>query len=218
MNIKNDFIPLGRPNRPNRKIQVKKVCVHYVGNTGTTAQQNADYFKNVSPEVSSNFVVGLQGEIICTIPDGEMCYCASNNNANHIHIETCHPTSLGKFNDVTEQALAELVSFLVKKYSLDIDKDVVRHFDLTGKCCPNWYVNNPAEWVRLKARFKAAYDGSTPASVGDMVKVIGTNYATGQNIPAWVKSRAYKVAQVKPDRVLLSPINSWVLIKDIERV
>lgn len=54
-------------------------------------------------------------------------------------------------------------------------------------------------------------------AVGDTIRIKGSTYATGQNIPAWVKSRVYKVAQVKSDRVLLAQINSWVLIKDIER-
>lgn len=52
--------------------------------------------------------------------------------------------------------------------------------------------------------------------VGSRVKIVGSNYATGQHIPLWVKLRTHTVYQVKPDRVLLKEIMSWVFIKDIK--
>lgn len=53
---------------------------------------------------------------------------------------------------------------------------------------------------------------------GDRVKIIGTNYATGQKVPLWVKLRTFTISQVKTDRVLLKEIQSWVYIKDIKKV
>lgn len=57
--------------------------------------------------------------------------------------------------------------------------------------------------------------------VGDMVKITGSTYATGQNIPAWVKAQIHGVSQIKDDRALLGAnggICSWLLIKDIVKV
>ena len=47
---------------------VRNIVIHYVGNPGTTAQQNRDYYASRSSEVSSHFVIGLKGEIIQCIP------------------------------------------------------------------------------------------------------------------------------------------------------
>jgi N-acetylmuramoyl-L-alanine amidase len=54
--------------------------------------------------------------------------------------------------------------------------------------------------------------------VGDKVKIksSATHYATGQNIPSWVKGKTYTIMQVKTDRVLLKEIMSWVYKKDVE--
>ena len=41
---------------------VRNIVIHYVGNPGTTAQQNRDYYASRSSEVSSHFVIGLKGE------------------------------------------------------------------------------------------------------------------------------------------------------------
>lgn len=57
----------------------------------------------------------------------------------------------------------------------------------------------------------------TPAkvNVGDRVKITGTNYATGQRVPAWVKLRKYTVSKLQDGKALLKEISSWVYIKDI---
>lgn len=45
---------------------INGVVVHYTANPGSTAQQNRDYFENLkdthTTKVSSNFVIGLEGE------------------------------------------------------------------------------------------------------------------------------------------------------------
>jgi len=55
-------------------------------------------------------------------------------------------------------------------------------------------------------------------AVGQKVKIkqSAQKYATGQNIPNWVKGKTYTIQQVKSDRVLLKEIVSWVKITDIE--
>jgi TusA-related sulfurtransferase len=52
--------------------------------------------------------------------------------------------------------------------------------------------------------------------IGSKVKVIGTKYATGQNIPAFVKKNTYTVQQIDSNKVLLKEIISWVYVKDIQ--
>lgn len=52
---------------------------------------------------------------------------------------------------------------------------------------------------------------------GSLVKIIGTNYATGQTIPLWVKLRTHTVLELSPDgtKVHLKEINSWLFTKDV---
>lgn len=73
-----------------------------------------------------------------------------------------------------------------------------------------------AEVKSANAALKKA--SSTSMKVGSKVKIIGTNYATGQKIPGWVKDRTHVVSQLKPDKALLghpNGINSWVNTKDL---
>ena len=50
---------------------------------------------------------------------------------------------------------------------------------------------------------------------GDIVKIKGSKYATGQRIPMWVKLKKHTVKSVNRKKALLKEINSWVYINDI---
>ena len=56
---------------------------------------------------------------------------------------------------------------------------------------------------------------SATISVGSRVKIIGSNYATGQVIPAWVKNNVYTVQQISGNKALIKEITSWVYISDL---
>ena len=142
-------------SRPQTALDaVNGVVIHYVGNTGSTAKQNRDYFEDLATthttSASSHFVVGLRGEIIQCIPLNEIAYASRHRNADTISIEVCHPTDEGWFNQDTYDAVIALTAWLVVEYDLEID-DVIRHYDVTGKECPKYYVDNEDAWERLKA-------------------------------------------------------------------
>ena len=50
---------------------------------------------------------------------------------------------------------------------------------------------------------------------GDIVKIKGSKYATGQKIPMWVKLKKHTVKSVSGNKALLKEINSWVYIADL---
>ena len=56
----------------------------------------------------------------------------------------------------------------------------------------------------------------TTAKAGDTVKITGSKYATGQNIPFWVKLKSHTVKLISGNRALLKEINSWVYIADLK--
>ena len=58
----------------------------------------------------------------------------------------------------------------------------------------------------------------TSIKAGDTVKITGKKYATGQNIPVWVKLRKHTVKSVNGNKALLAEINSWVYTADLSLV
>ena len=64
---------------------------------------------------------------------------------------------------------------------------------------------------------KPSEDKPTAATVraGDIVKIKGSKYATGQNIPSWVKLKSHTVKSVNGNKALLKEINSWVYTVDL---
>lgn len=142
--------PYSRPGTPLE--EVNGVVVHYVGNPGTTAAQNRSYFAGLARSgeayASSHFVIGLDGEIVQCVPLDEIAYCSSERNVDTISIECCHPDEEGKFNDATYQSLLRLVRWLQEEFHLD-DAQVIRHYDVTGKECPLYYVRHPDAWAQF---------------------------------------------------------------------
>ena len=71
------------------------VVIHYVGNPGSSAQGNHDYYTNPDSGVSSHFVVGLDGEIIQCIPLDEKSSASNDRNHDTISIEVCDCLAFG---------------------------------------------------------------------------------------------------------------------------
>lgn len=141
-----------RPQIPLEKIT--KIAVHYIGNPNTSALANRNYFNSLANThttyASSHYIVGLDGEIIQCIPENEIAYCTNQANNYSISIENCHPKADGKFTDETLKSLIELCADLCKRYNLNPQKDIIRHFDVTGKQCPLYWVNHPMEFLNFK--------------------------------------------------------------------
>lgn len=153
--ITQDLLTVNEYSRPGTELKnVDGIVVHYVGNAGTTAQQNRNYFESLSTtgetSASSHFVIGLEGEIIQCVPLNEIAYASNDRNADTISIECCHPGEDGQFSDATYRSLIRLLRLLCDEYNLKAD-DIIRHYDVTGKECPIYYVKNPDAWEKLKA-------------------------------------------------------------------
>ena len=59
---------------------------------------------------------------------------------------------------------------------------------------------------------------TTEIGIGAKVQIVGDRYATGETVPLWVRESRYTIAQVKGDRALVQPVNSWVYTKDLSLV
>lgn len=157
--IKNYLTP-NEYSRPGKELkEVNAIVVHYVGNPGTTAAQNRSYFENLkdthATSASSHYIIGMEGEIIQCVPLNEISYASNNRNKDTIAIECCHPDETGQFTTATYKSLVKLVAALCRTYDLDPETGIIRHYDVTGKYCPLYYVNHEDEWYGFKLDVKA---------------------------------------------------------------
>jgi N-acetylmuramoyl-L-alanine amidase len=154
---------------------VKGIVIHWVANPGSTAQGNRNYFEGLKDQVppnngrfaSAHYIIGLRGEIIRCVPDKEVCYHVGANTYTNdalrrlssypnnctIGIELCHPDADGKFTAETLGSCRELVASLFVKYGLSKD-DLWRHYDVTGKLCPKYFVDHADEWNTFRTSFQ----------------------------------------------------------------
>lgn len=126
-------------------IEINSIVIHYTGNPESTAQNNRDYFNKSDTDVCSHFVIGLDGEVIQCVPLDEKSAASNNRNLDTISIEVCHPDKSGKFNTETYNSLVILTAWLCDNSSLKAS-DVIRHYDITGKECPKYFVDNESAW------------------------------------------------------------------------
>lgn len=154
LTIEKQLLTPNEYSRPETPLyEVNSIVVHYTGNPGSTAIGNRNYFENLKTKkttsASSHYVVGLEGEVIQCIPLNEVAYASNNRNSDTISVETCHPDEEGKFNPQTYDSLVSLVALLCSQYNLKRN-DIIRHYDVTGKKCPLYYVDHPDEWESFK--------------------------------------------------------------------
>ena len=156
-----DINEYSRPGIPLEEIN--GIVIHYTANPGSTAQNNRDYFEGLKDshetKVSSHFVVGIEGEIIQCIPSSEIAYASNSRNSDTLSIECCHTDETGKFTEATYTSLVRLTGWLCYRFNLT-SQDVIRHYDVTGKICPKYFVDHPAAWEQFKA------------DVGEQIKVV----------------------------------------------
>ncbi|WP_461876725.1 peptidoglycan recognition protein family protein [Fusicatenibacter sp.] len=149
-------------SRPQTRLKkVDGIVIHYTANPGSTAMQNRDYFENLpetqEAQASSHFVVGIEGEVVQCIPTSEWSYASNQRNFDTISIECCHPDDSGEFTDETYNSVVQLAGFLCRRFNLTSD-DVIRHYDVTEKLCPLYYVEHEDAWIQMKADIQAYAD------------------------------------------------------------
>ena len=156
-------------NVSKRNDPIMCIVIHYTGAEGT-AKNNIDYFNGGNRNASADFFVSQNGEIWQYNPDLKRYYswhCGGGRqsdrggsfygkckNGNSIGIELCtHKGSDGWiFYDATIAAARILVRYLMEEYGIKA-ANVIRHFDVNGKYCPNVYgwLSPSTKWDKFKA-------------------------------------------------------------------
>ena len=157
-----DFLTVNPYSRPGTKREhVRDIVIHYVANPGTSAIQNRNYFEGLKDQsgsktvsASSHYIIGSDGTILQCIPLDEVAYGNYPRNDDTVSIECCHPDSDGRFTDATIKSLIRLTGWLCRELSLN-EKHIIRHYDVSGKNCPKYYVEHQDAWRTLKKKLVA---------------------------------------------------------------
>lgn len=172
-NLKIDHIEKNPFSRPCEKLQsVKAIIVHYTACQKASAKNIRDYFNNLKNQqktdtarsASAHFSVD-DDNVIEIIPSDEVAYHVGAKQAQYtqlaksfgdrspnnytIGIEMCHNDESGKISVKTLANTIILIQVLKNKFGLT-SENVFRHFDITGKNCPKYFVENPIEWNNFK--------------------------------------------------------------------
>ena len=160
-----DYLPANEYSRPGTPLEeISGVVIHYVGNPGTSAAANRSFFANLAltheTYASAHFVVGLEGEVLQCVPLSEVAYCSSQANDHTVSIEVCHADEAGEFSAETMASLLRLTAWLCEEFDL-APADVIRHYDVTGKICPKYYVDHPEAWEDFRSALRAVRAAET---------------------------------------------------------
>ena len=160
-----------------QKRSIEWIVLHYTANGKSykgMAYNNTAYFKSVYRGCSAHYFVD-DAEIWQCVEDRDSSWhcgdAASRNgchNWNSIGIEICDNN--GEITPAAEALAVQLVKLKMKQYNIPITR-VCRHYDVTGKQCPLWFVPTKyqseavanARWAGFKALVSQKMGGSTDA-------------------------------------------------------
>lgn len=170
---KNEYITVNKFTRPGKKLTaVRKIVLHWTANPGASAEDHHKYFNGTAIKnetyASAHLFVDTK-EAICIIPLDEVAYHANDQyekvkgvpyrgvpellpNANYlsISVEMCVEKD-GSIADATIERAAKIIAVLCKSHKLT-ENDIVRHYDITHKPCPEPFVDHPTRFEEFKQR------------------------------------------------------------------
>lgn len=142
---------------------IKYIVIHYTAGDGDTDENNAKYFANNYVGASAHYFVD-SNSITQSVPDNYVAWSVGGkkyNNAggrlygkctnnNSISIEICDDVKNGVIypSAKTIQKALDLTELLMKKYNVP-KENVIRHYDVNGKPCPKYWVED----VKWKSEF-----------------------------------------------------------------
>lgn len=209
--------------------QNKYIVMHFVGATGG-AEANCRYFQSNYRGASANYFVGHAGEIWQCVEDRDVAWhCGATTykhpycrNTNSIGIELCckkKADGTWYFEEETVKSAIELVKELMKKYNIPIG-NVIRHYDVTGKMCPEPFVRDVEDWNTFKANLvtNATSSGYVVRITADTLNVRG-GAGVGYKIKTAVrKHEIYTIVEESNGWGKLKSGAGWINLKYTKRV
>lgn len=195
--------------------RIKYIVIHYVGALGG-AKANCQYYASKYIGASAHYFVGFDGEVWQSVEDEDIAWhCGASSykhaecrNTNSIGIEMCVRNKGSQsadskdwyFEEATVKETIELTKYLMQRYGVPAS-NVIRHYDVTGKICPNPYVYNSTQ--HTWDTFKKAIAGGGTEQKDSMTKITGKAETTVEQMAAYIKAKNDSVAQSVLDMIPL---------------
>lgn len=198
------FIPCNPKNHggTRKKSDIKYLVYHYTGNDGDHDTANAIYYRDNVVEASAHYfvdddsitqsvgdlttawAVGGKKWSDCAKTGGGKLYGIAKNS-NSISIEMCDTERNGVYN-LTEKTMENALALgrvLMARYNIPIER-VIRHFDVTGKHCPAYFMDE-TKWAAFKARLVETEEDDMP------------RFNAIKEMPAWAQATIRKLVDKK---------------------
>lgn len=195
---------------------IKYIVIHYTANNGDTAQNNCKYFNSPNRKASAHYFVGRDGVFQSVQDIHTAWHCGGSSykhkycrNANSIGIEMCSKIDgNGKYyieNSVIDNAI-DLTKYLMDKYNIP-SNNVIRHYDVTGKACPEPFVRDENLWENFKSQLEDnAMTNEEKEKFNELVNVVSALQTTidklanpmiynyiDKNMPEWARPTIQKL-------------------------
>ena len=148
-------------NYLKKKYDKKWLVIHFTANDGDKATNNGNYFKNNVVKASAHYFVD-DDTIVQSVEEDFVAYAVGGKklkgtkgakhygvctNYNSISMELCDTVKDGKYNlsSKTRKNAVELARDIVKRHGIK-ESNVIRHYDVTGKNCPAYFVSDETAW------------------------------------------------------------------------
>lgn len=163
-----NYITPNKYSRPEHPIIPWYIVLHYTESPGATAKNIRDYFESLKDQnetFASAHVAIDDRDTIFIIPETEMAYnCGALTyplnkealfgkaypNAYTLSIELCHTYKDGIFSEDTLYQAKLLCAQWCRQYKLNPMKHIIRHYDVTWKNCPKYFVENINAFFNFK--------------------------------------------------------------------
>ena len=150
---------------------IRYLVIHYTGNDGDSAANNAAYFQNHVVKASAHYFVD-DTTVYRSVPDLKVAWAVGGRlysdvkktgggsmygvitNRNSISVEFCD-TARDSTHRASESTLINAITLcrnLMEQYQIPLSH-VYRHFDVTGKHCPRYFMDETA-WKQFKTRLE----------------------------------------------------------------
>lgn len=221
--------------------EVLYIVIHYTGNEEDTAKGNANYFTSPNRMASAHFFVDDENIYQSVELKDVAWHCGSETgvyyhsncrNNNSIGIEMCCTAGDYKASKKTIENTAYLCADMCKRVGIkskDVNKCVLRHYDITHKKCPAQFVGVGSkynEWKKFKKTVKKILDGKQKGYIDEpyIVKItsetnIRCNAGVKHKIVGKVaKNEVYTIIEKKNGWGKLKSGAGWVYLKRTKKI